>query len=665
MTALSRTPVNYPCGHQPETIIVADLNGDGKPDLATVNFDGTASVLLNTGDGTGSLASHVEYAMGAGPYSLDVADLNHDGVPDLVTTNHSANTASILYGNGNGTFAAHSDMATGGGPFWVALGDFSNDGYGDLAVTNFSDGTVSVLLGSGYFRPVGAALTASFAGKADGIWYFHVRAVDNRGNGGPTATCAVRIDTTPPVTTQSGADGSWHNSAVTVTLSGTDASSGLARSEYNLDGAGWTTGASVTVPAPSNGSKDGTHTILYRSTDNAGNVETAKTCTVKIDASAPSTAATGLQGSAGTGWTRTTPQSVTLSASDALSGMSGGSAATYYRVDSSGTYSTYSGALSIATAGSHKIDYYSVDAAGNVEAVKTGYVNIDTTAPVTTATGLQGSSGTGWTKITPQSVTLSASDGQSGMSGGSAATYYRVDSSGTYSTYSGALSIATAGSHKIDYYSVDAAGNIETAKTGYVNIDQAAPVTTAAGLAADHTSAWHRGSASFTLSSSDAQSGVSTTSYTIDGGSSQPYGGLPVSVSGDASHVITYWSTDAAGNVEGAHDGLPQHRRYGADHHSRRAGCRSHVELAARRRELHAVGRGRDLGPGNHELHARRQPEPALQRSGGACERRRQPRHYLLVDRRGRQRRRHPHRLPQHRRRRAGYDGYESGSRRR
>ena len=78
---------------------------------------------------------------------------------------------------------------------------------------------------------------------------------------------------------------------------------------------------------------------------------------------------------------------MTLSASDALSGMSGGSAATYYRVDSSGAYSTYSGALSIATAGSHRIDYYSVDAAGNVEATRTGYVNIDLSAPTSAVTG--------------------------------------------------------------------------------------------------------------------------------------------------------------------------------------------------------------------------------------------------------------------------------------
>ena len=146
----------------------------------------TASVLLN--NGTGTLATHVDYTTGAGPYDLGVADLNHDGVPDLVTTNHNANTVSILYGNGNGTFQTKVDLATGPGPFWVALGDFNGSGYGDLAVTNETNGTVSVLLGSEYFRPASSALAASFTGKADGVWYFHVRAVDTLGVGGQTAT---------------------------------------------------------------------------------------------------------------------------------------------------------------------------------------------------------------------------------------------------------------------------------------------------------------------------------------------------------------------------------------------------------------------------------------------------------------------------------------------
>ena len=539
-----QSAVNYACGTQPETVVVADLNGDGKPDIATVNYVGTASVLLNQGNGT--FATHVDYTTGAGPYDIGVADLNHDGIPDLVTTNHVANTVSILYGNGNGTFQSKVDLATGTGPFWVALGEFTSSGYGDLAVTNETNGTVSVLLGSGYFRPASSPLTASFAGKADGVWYFHVRTVDNQGQGGTNATTfAVHIDTTPPVSSESGADAAWHKNPATVTFTSVDATSGVAFTQYSVDGGAWTTGSAVTIPAPTNGSNDGTHTVQYRSTDNAGNVETAKSCTVKIDATPPTTTESG----ADSAW-HNTPITVSLAASDASSGVAG----TQYSVDggawTSGTSVLIPAPSNGSNDGSHTVQYRSTDNAGNVETTKSCTVKIDTTPPVTTASGLAASAGSAWTDVSPQSVSLSASDVQSGV----ATTYYTVDS-GAQQTYSGPFTVAGSGTHTITYWSTDVAGNAEPSHTGYVNIDTTAPVTTASGLAATGTSNWHNGLASFTLAASDSQSGVATTNYTIDGGPTKLYTGGPVLVSGDASHIVTYWSTDVAGNAEPSHTG--------------------------------------------------------------------------------------------------------------
>ncbi len=58
---------------------------------------------------------------------------------------------------------------------------------------------------------------------------------------------------------------------------------GLAKTEYKVDGAAaWTTGTSVVVDAAADHSNDGAHAISYRSTDAAGNVETTKSCAVKI-----------------------------------------------------------------------------------------------------------------------------------------------------------------------------------------------------------------------------------------------------------------------------------------------------------------------------------------------------------------------------------------------
>ena len=91
--------------------------------------------------------------------------------------------------------------------------------------------------------------------------------------------------------------------------------------------------------------------------------------------------------------------------------------------------------------------------------------------------------------------------------------------------------------------------------TANVIVDGTAPVTTATGLATSNNSAWHAAAASFTLSATDATpaSGVAATYYTIDAGGARLYTGTPVVVSGDASHVVTYWSVDAVGNTERPH----------------------------------------------------------------------------------------------------------------
>jgi photosystem II stability/assembly factor-like uncharacterized protein/lipoprotein-anchoring transpeptidase ErfK/SrfK len=99
------------------------------------------------------------------------------------------------------------------------------------------------------------------------------------------------------------------------------------------------------------------------------------------DSAAPKTTATGLQTAATKGW-RHVPQTVKLSATDAGSGV----AATYYTVDG-GARQTYTGPFDITSAASHVVKYWSADWAGNVEAKRTGYVNIDLSKPVCKALG--------------------------------------------------------------------------------------------------------------------------------------------------------------------------------------------------------------------------------------------------------------------------------------
>src|SRR5947207_15334599 len=62
-------------------------------------------------------ASWVSYGTGSSPYSVAVADLNGDGKPDLTTANEGSNTISVLLGNGDGTFGLKTDYGTGAHPY--------------------------------------------------------------------------------------------------------------------------------------------------------------------------------------------------------------------------------------------------------------------------------------------------------------------------------------------------------------------------------------------------------------------------------------------------------------------------------------------------------------------------------------------------------------------
>ena len=94
------------------------------------------------------------------------------------------------------------------------------------------------------------------------------------------------LDTTPPVTAESQAPppnaNGWNRTAVTVTLSATDDISGVARTEFTLDGS-----AFAPAPAPVTIGTEGVHALQYRSIDRAQNVEAIKHATVRIDLTPP------------------------------------------------------------------------------------------------------------------------------------------------------------------------------------------------------------------------------------------------------------------------------------------------------------------------------------------------------------------------------------------
>ena len=149
---------HYPIGHDPCSMAIGELNGDGKPDLVTANCGSTTvSVLLNRGDG--AFEAKRDYAAGHRPDRVEIADLNGDAKSDLLTANLDR-TISVLLNQGAGTFGPPVTYAPGLRPVLVA--DLNGDDKPDLVTETGKDRVaVSVMLnrGDGTFEPRRVYLT--------------------------------------------------------------------------------------------------------------------------------------------------------------------------------------------------------------------------------------------------------------------------------------------------------------------------------------------------------------------------------------------------------------------------------------------------------------------------------------------------------------------------
>jgi len=109
-----------------------------------VTSNNTVSILLSNGDGTFTAAPSPATPNTA---SLAVGDFNGDGKVDIAAIDFGNNTVTILLGNGNGTFTAAPSLASGTNPTAIAAGDFNGNGKTDLVVdNNGSNGSVTVLM---------------------------------------------------------------------------------------------------------------------------------------------------------------------------------------------------------------------------------------------------------------------------------------------------------------------------------------------------------------------------------------------------------------------------------------------------------------------------------------------------------------------------------------
>jgi hypothetical protein len=213
-------------------------------------------------------------------------------------------------------------------------------------------------------------------------------------------------------------------------------------------------------------------------------------------------------------------------------------------------FTRYSGPVVVNTVGSHMVHYRATDVAGNTSPEQMVSFNVvarpDTTPPTASAVVTGERDGDG-NYVGSAMVTLSASDSESGVD----RIEYSLDG-GAFSRYTYPVTVTSLGAHTVRYRATDRAGNTSAEQQVQFTVVRS-PDTTPPTVQAEVTGnrdgdGNYVGSATVTITASDAGSGVDRIEYSLDGAAFVRYTG-PVVVNTVGAHMVHYRAIDAAGNT--------------------------------------------------------------------------------------------------------------------
>ncbi len=319
--------------------------------------------------------------------------------------------------------------------------------------------------------------------------------LEARDDCGNSSLAVIPIDTKAPIVTAVAP--AWLASAGSVTINAIDpGGSGVAVITYRINQGTVQQAAGESVVVPVTG--QGTTTITYSATDAAGNKSADATVTVRIDGQGPTTSASVTSGTLGNGGWYTSNPTVTITASDALSGVASIDWSTappaFTTVANSGNANPFSTNVGITAEGTTTVTYNAVDVAGNRSANATIAVKVDRTPPAFTCPAdlskWYGSN---------QTVTCTATDTVSGLA---TATSFALSTAVAAGTETATALTNTA-------QLCDIAGNCRTAGPLTFKIDLKAPTV---ACTPPSTTPWYPENVSVPCTALDGGSGLAPTS---------------------------------------------------------------------------------------------------------------------------------------------------------